>query len=626
MGISVYTDNAYMAGLPAVRRVTKRAGGDRMIQPGYSNKQLLEIAKKSYENMVQFCQVLGEEGYWEEPEHFLHQNIYEMLDMYLQALMLNQAVYCGENGITQRKFIVEVVSENLLGCPEEGELPDNVIMMANKLLRTPPIILQLCGVRDGKKQSFFSSYFFDSLLNILLSISLLDHKQSAYADKFITEFYEKNVYFVNEDQRLEVVNARYLFLKLSTEKFYEEKAPVERLKEHREQAAKKNIIKETKEKEEGKNKTQQLETKDIVSELSTQEDKLEQDVAATENIEQEEETKERTIFDYTDEELQQLQKMGKLKISTPAIERLKKEQQEAMKKLQDERLEQIKKEINKINHAKKLQELLDELNGLVGLENVKSEIQSLINLIKVKKMRESYDMPSMNVSYHMVFTGNPGTGKTTVARLVAKIYKELGILSKGQLVEVDRAGLVAGYVGQTAIKVQEVAEKAMGGILFIDEAYALSNKKDANDFGGEAIDTLVKIMEDHRDDLVVIVAGYKNEMEEFLKANTGLISRFNKFIDFKDYTTDELMMILDRLLHKSGLCMSTEAAEQVRVEIEKLSEEQKFLFGNGRGIRNTFESILGNQANRIVNLELPTQEQLMQIELQDVLDIITIKQ
>lgn len=577
-----------MAGLPAVRRVTKRAGGDRMIQPGYSNKQLLEIAKKSYENMVQFCQVLDEEGYWEEPEHFLHQNIYEMLDMYLQALMLNQAVYCGENGITQRKFIVEVVSENLLSCPEEGELPDNVIMMANKLLRTPPIILQLCGVRDGKKQSFFSSYFFDSLLNILLSISLLDHKQSAYADKFITEFYEKNVYFVNEDQRLEVVNARYLFLKLSTEKFYEEKAPVERLKEHREQAAKKNIIKETKEKEE--------------------------------------EIKERTIFDYTDEELQQLQKMGKLKISTPAIERLKKEQQEAMKKLQDERLEQIKKEINKINHAKKLQELLDELNGLVGLENVKSEIQSLINLIKVKKMRESYDMPSMNVSYHMVFTGNPGTGKTTVARLVAKIYKELGILSKGQLVEVDRAGLVAGYVGQTAIKVQEVAEKAMGGILFIDEAYALSNKKDANDFGGEAIDTLVKIMEDHRDDLVVIVAGYKNEMEEFLKANTGLISRFNKFIDFKDYTTDELMMILDRLLHKSGLCMSTEAAEQVRVEIEKLSEEQKFLFGNGRGIRNTFESILGNQANRIVNLELPTQEQLMQIELQDVLDIITIKQ
>lgn len=607
------------------RRVTIRAGGDQMIQPEYSNKQLLEIAKESYENMVLFCRVLDEEGYWEEPEHFLHQNIYEMLDMYLQALMLNQTVYCGENGITQRKFIVEVVSENLLGCPEEGELPDNVIMMANKLLRTPPIILQLCGVRDGKKQSFFSSYFFDSLLNILLSISLLDYKQSAYADKFITEFYEKNVYFVNEDQRLEVVNARYLFLKLSTEKFYLEKAPVEQLKMHREQVAIKNI-KETKEKEEDKNKTQQLETKDKVSDMLIQEDKSEQDVPETENTEQVEEAKERTIFDYTDEELQKLQKMGKLKISTPAIERLKKEQQEAMKKLQDERLEQIKKEINKINHAKRLQELLDELNGLVGLENVKSEIQSLINLIKVKKMRESYDMPSMNVSYHMVFTGNPGTGKTTVARLVAKIYKELGILSKGQLVEVDRAGLVAGYVGQTAIKVREVAERAMGGILFIDEAYALSNKKDANDFGGEAIDTLVKIMEDHRDNLVVIVAGYKNEMEEFLKANTGLISRFNKFIDFKDYTTEELMMILDGLLCKSGLCMSTEAAEQVRVEIEKLSEEQKFLFGNGRGIRNTFESILGNQANRIVNLELPTQEQLMQIELQDVLDIITIKQ
>jgi hypothetical protein len=149
----------------------------------------------------------------------------------------------------------------------------------------------------------------------------------------------------------------------------------------------------------------------------------------------------------------------------------------------------------------------------------------------------------------------------------------------------------------------------------------LSNRKDANDFGGEAIDTLVKIMEDHREDFVVIVAGYKKEMDGFLKANTGLISRFNKFINFKDYTTEELMLILDCLLAKSNLCMTREAREKVKEEIEKMDVEQKFLFGNGRGMRNLFESILREQANRIVNLDFPTQEQLMQIELQDVVEV-----
>lgn len=594
--------------------------GDWMIQPEFSNEQLLEIAKESYENILLFCQTLDAENYWKEPGYFLHQNIYELLDMYLQALLLNQMVYCGENGIEQRKFMLGLVSKNPLGCPEEGELPDEVIVMANKLLRTPPIILQLCGVRDGKENSFFSSYFFDSLLNILLAISLLDHKQSVYADKFITEFYEKNIYFVNEDQRMKVVNSRYLFLKLSSEKFYLEKAPVQRLQEYREQ--KKEQEKAERKKIEESAKEKNSKKREEVKEKNEKEQIQEKEQIKEKSIEKEaEKSKKRSIFEYTDEELKKLQQMGELKIATPAIDRIKRERQEAEKRLQEERLEQIKKEINKINHAQKLQELLDELNELVGLQDVKSEIQSLINLIKVKKMRESYDMPSMDVSYHMVFTGNPGTGKTTVARLVAKIYKELGILSKGQLVEVDRSGLVAGYVGQTAIKVQEVAEKAMGGILFIDEAYALSNRKDANDFGGEAIDTLVKIMEDHREDFVVIVAGYKKEMDGFLKANTGLISRFNKFINFKDYTTEELMLILDCLLAKSNLCMTREAREKVKEEIEKMDVEQKFLFGNGRGMRNLFESILREQANRIVNLDFPTQEQLMQIELQDVVEV-----
>ena len=318
----------------------------------------------------------------------------------------------------------------------------------------------------------------------------------------------------------------------------------------------------------------------------------------------------------------ELQKKGKLKIQMPRMEKLKKEQEEAVKKIQEERIEQMREEINKINHAKQLQMYLDELEGLVGLKEVKKEIESLINLIKVKKMRESYHMPSMEISYHMVFTGNPGTGKTTVARLVAKIYKELGILSKGHLVEVDRAGLVAGYIGQTAIKVKEVVEKALGGVLFIDEAYALTNKNDVNDFGGEAIDTLVKMMEDYRNDLVIIVAGYKEEMDEFLKANTGLISRFNKFIHFEDYTDEEMMEILKGFLDKSGLEMEEDGEKELKRALKEMDAQSRFLFGNGRGMRNTFESILGKQANRIVNLELPTEKELKNIILEDVMGIL----
>ncbi|MEI3407011.1 MAG: AAA family ATPase [Christensenellales bacterium] len=187
---------------------------------------------------------------------------------------------------------------------------------------------------------------------------------------------------------------------------------------------------------------------------------------------------------------------------------------------------------------------MEQLDSLIGLESVK-EVRSLINLIKVRAMRKEHDLKVMDMSFHMVFTGNPGTGKTTVARLVAKIYKKLGFLSKGQLIETDRSGLVAGFVGQTAGKVTDVVNSALGGILFIDEAYALARKGMDNDFGDEAIDTLVKLMEDHRDDLVVIVAGYTDEMHDFLTSNPGLISRFNKYIDFPDYTDDELMAILE---------------------------------------------------------------------------------
>ena len=252
---------------------------------------------------------------------------------------------------------------------------------------------------------------------------------------------------------------------------------------------------------------------------------------------------------------------------------------------------------------KSLDELMEELNSLIGLDDVKKEVSSLINLIKVRKMRESHNLKVMDMSFHMVFTGNPGTGKTTVARLVAKIYKQLGFLSKGQLIETDRSGLVAGYVGQTAGKVTEVVNSALGGILFIDEAYALARKGMENDFGREAIDTLVKLMEDNRDDLVVIVAGYTQEMHDFLTSNPGLISRFNKYIDFKDYTDEELVAILHMNAGRQGYEVAREAETVVRDMLGAMTLSERLDFGNARGMRNTLEKLVQAQANRIANMQ-----------------------
>lgn len=239
----------------------------------------------------------------------------------------------------------------------------------------------------------------------------------------------------------------------------------------------------------------------------------------------------------------------------------------------------------------------------MGLEDVKKEVHSLVNLIHVRKLREEKGLPSNDMSYHMVFTGNPGTGKTTVARLIASIYKELGVLSKGQLVEVDRSGLVAGYVGQTALKVNDVVKSALGGVLFIDEAYSLIQPGNTNDFGQEAVDTLVKLMEDHRDDLVVIVAGYTKEMKEFLKSNTGLVSRFNKFIDFRDYTDEELVNIMQNMAEKMQIKLSEGTVTKISAYLSGMSEHDRFVFGNARGIRNLFEKMLVGQANRLATME-----------------------
>ena len=263
-----------------------------------------------------------------------------------------------------------------------------------------------------------------------------------------------------------------------------------------------------------------------------------------------------------------------------------------------------------------MKDLLAELDGYIGLQTVKEEVHNLINMASVYQLRRQHDLPTTDMSLHLVFTGNPGTGKTMMARMMARIYRSLDILSRGQLVEVDRSGLVAGYVGQTAIKTQKVIEKAMGGVLFIDEAYALNGRSE-NDFGQEAIDTILKAMEDHRDDLVVIVAGYTDLMEKFIHSNPGLESRFNRFLLFPDYTTDEMMAIFKMRCGK-GYVLTAEAEPLVRDYIAEESAAGDS-FGNARGVRNIFEHILVAQNNRLAKMENVTRDDLMALTADDVL-------
>lgn len=263
-----------------------------------------------------------------------------------------------------------------------------------------------------------------------------------------------------------------------------------------------------------------------------------------------------------------------------------------------------------------IESALNELEELIGLENVKQEVLLCINLLRINKMRKEKGLPELQTSNHMVFTGHPGTGKTTVARIMAKIYKCLGVVSKGQLVETDRSGMVAGYMGQTALKTAQVVKKAKGGVLFIDEAYALSSEDGSNDYGKEAIDTLVKGMEDYRDDLVVIVAGYVDEMKKFIAMNPGLRSRFNKYINFEDYTANEMLDIFKLSCKKTKFILSEEAEAAALAYFEQNQEDPSF--GNARGVRNFFDRVVTNQATRILTIPDPSEEVFRTLTKEDI--------
>ncbi len=265
--------------------------------------------------------------------------------------------------------------------------------------------------------------------------------------------------------------------------------------------------------------------------------------------------------------------------------------------------------------ARTIEELLAELDALVGLAEVKADVRRLTSLLRIQRLREERGLPTIETSHHLVFTGNPGTGKTTVARLLSQILRTLEVVSKGHLVETDRSQLVAGYVGQTATRTRAVLESALGGTLLIDEAYALARGSE-QDFGREAIDTLVKFMEDHRDDLAVIAAGYPDEMATLIAANPGLQSRFTRTIHFPDYATEELVAIFESMSAAASYHLDAGGALRLAAVIHAAPRTRGF--GNARFVRNLFEAAVSRQAERLASVEAPTDEQLTTLTADDV--------
>lgn len=684
------------------------------------NDAVYQIAGKNYEKLLSCCEALNDEGYWEEPASCLKRKIDEMLDLYVQSVLVSFAVYSNRLNEAEQKFIHNITNNCMISWDMNREVPASVISGAKRVSTSPPILLQLCGLRDKEKSTQISGQFFDAFVNIILSLSHINHGlryKDIMAKEFLSEYFEKVQYFLDEAQSL-VINEEYLRKKTENDRIEDVYAfniyfPAPKKEEEElfpKQGLEGAVDEDGFEWEDtevdfsvfeeiaaGSNPSMVLEelldrvstaVEDVKNNISavstgkenhsTTEEKasaaaMREDMGSgTESVEEDikdadigaagkaEKVKESVEIDVkgdikeeTKEDIQEKQPSAKEQPSAneqlsakgqpsavmeeqeeekeekkeeekpPTLEEIKRQQKENFlnHKLEKDQVKAIQEEIKAIKEKKSMERVegyIKELNQMVGLTRVKDEVKSLVNLIRMRKLRITYEMPDMDMSYHMVFTGNPGTGKTTVARLLAKIYKELGVVSKGTLVETDRAGLVAGYVGQTALKVTEVVNKAIGGILFIDEAYSLTNSSVPNDFGTEAIDTLVKLMEDNRNDLVVIVAGYKKEMKEFLSSNTGLISRFNKFIEFPDYELSELIDILEVMSKNAGVEFEENAIEAVRKSLSEFSEEELKLFGNARGIRNTFEKIIQNQANRIMSMENPAKEDLVLVKEEDV--------
>ncbi|MBQ9335515.1 MAG: DUF4236 domain-containing protein [Alphaproteobacteria bacterium] len=269
----------------------------------------------------------------------------------------------------------------------------------------------------------------------------------------------------------------------------------------------------------------------------------------------------------------------------------------------------------KTTQADNKKDYFEELDNLIGLESVKQEVRTMSNFIKIQQSRKEQGLKASPISYHCVFTGNPGTGKTTVARIIAGIYAELGVLKKGHLVETDRSGLVAEYVGQTAVKTNKVIDSALDGVLFIDEAYSLVGE--GQDFGKEAIATLLKRMEDDRERLVVILAGYGDEMKGFIDSNPGLQSRFNRYIDFHDYSSDELYQIFCFYAQKFDYVINDDASQILKDKFENAVNHKDANFGNARWVRNVFEKILEKQANRLAAMPKLSSSDLKEIKAED---------
>ena len=533
----------------------------------YTGDEICAMGQKYYHSLAKICKRLEKQGYWREAENMMKQSAAEVLDLYVQSVLVELAVRLDNISDGQKEYIRCLTQTNPLEISPDAEiLEQSVVHYAEKYAAMPPILIQICGVYDRHLKEEQAVLFLDNVINVLLCMMELSDRFDRAGQEYIREYYERTVLFVCSGGVSPEWEESYIRHKLAA----------------------RNICS-------GVKWLTGEESKKTEWQVNMPADKTDQRMLP-ETVTSDEVESEGNIQESPEDEQREARK---------EFEKVKKRLQERQKAEKEAKEQRVAK-------------LLDELNQLVGLDNVKEEVRSLVNLIKVRRMREEYKLPAMDMSYHMVFTGNPGTGKTTVPRLVARIYRELGILSEGQLIETDRSRLVAGYVGQTAINVREVVEQAIGGVLFIDEAYALVSPDTTNDYGSEAVDTLVKMMEDHRDDLVVIVAGYREEMEQFLRSNTGLISRFNKFITFEDYSEQQLLEILTVMAEQAGMVVEDTAVKKLGLYLASMNEQERRDFGNARGVRNVFERMIVNQANRIVLLEEPTKEQLITLTAQDV--------